>query len=136
MTCYTGDLVARCESAAIFFFCLNHLSLVTVVMSTTFFSAEDNNQPNMSVDPAAAVANATSVAATAVVQAMSEALQPAPFSQHKLALPNFWLQESVGCFQYANVEFSRARLPANSYVCATNMSFTPYLLRSSPPSGI
>jgi hypothetical protein len=70
----------------------------------------------MSIDPATVAANPAAMAATAAVQAMAEAFQPAAFSQHKLSLLNFWLQDPVGCFQHAEAEFTLARLPANSYV--------------------
>jgi hypothetical protein len=73
----------------------------------------------MSVDPvaAAATANAAAVLATAAVQALSEVLQPASMSAHKLSLPTFWLEDLAGWFQHAEAEFTLARLPANSYVC-------------------
>jgi hypothetical protein len=45
----------------------------------------------MSIDPATTAANPAAMAATAAVQAMAEAFQPAAFSQHKLSLLNFWL---------------------------------------------
>jgi hypothetical protein len=51
------------------------------------------------------------------MQALSEALQPAVFQQHKLTLPLFWIQDPVGWFLHAEVKFALARMPANSYVC-------------------
>jgi hypothetical protein len=55
--------------------------------------------------------------ASAAVQALSEALQPAVFQQHKLTLPLFWTEDPVGWFLHAEVKFALVRMPANSYVC-------------------
>jgi hypothetical protein len=71
----------------------------------------------MSVNPAAATTNAAAVAATAAVQALTDALHPAAFSQHKLFLPSFWLEDPVNWFQPYEVEFTQVCLPTNSYVC-------------------
>jgi hypothetical protein len=64
----------------------------------------------MSVDPAATAAAANAAA----VQALTEALQPASISHHKLALPSFWVEDPAGWFQHAEAEFTLARLPAHS----------------------
>jgi hypothetical protein len=73
----------------------------------------------MSVDPAVAAtaANAATVAATAAVHALSEALQPASISGHKLSLPTFWTEDPAGWFQHAEAEFTLARLLPHSYIC-------------------
>jgi hypothetical protein len=70
----------------------------------------------LSIDPEAATLNATTEAATAAIQTLSDALQSAAFSQHKLLLPPIWLQGPVGWFQHVEAEFTPARLPANSYI--------------------
>jgi hypothetical protein len=51
------------------------------------------------------------------VQALSEVLQPASMSTHKLSLPAFWVEDLAGWFQHAEAEFTLARLLAHSYVC-------------------
>jgi hypothetical protein len=46
------------------------------------------------------------------------ALQLGNLQQHKVTLPNFWLEDPVGWgFQHAKAEFLLTRIPANSFVC-------------------
>jgi hypothetical protein len=59
----------------------------------------------------AAAANAAAVAVTAAEQALSEVLQPAAMSTHKLSLPSFWVEDPAGWFQHAEAEFTRASSP-------------------------
>jgi hypothetical protein len=66
------------------------------------------------MDPTAA---ATIAAATAAVQALSEALQPGTLQHHKVSLPSFWTEDPIGWFHHAEAEFLLARIPANSYIC-------------------
>jgi hypothetical protein len=60
-------------------------------------------------------------ATTAVVQVLSEALQPGSLRQHKVSLPNFRMEDPVGWFPHAEAEFLPARIPANSYVCSMHV---------------